>query len=87
MLKMKVPPNELLKTKGQKNAPNKLLKISKLSNFPNYFIIHKELAAIFTLIPYADGPIRGNAVVRMVPGGECARPMEASSGPTIKSAH
>jgi hypothetical protein len=44
-------------------------------------MIQKELATIFTLMLHVDGPIRGKAVVRLVPGGECACPMEASSGP------
>jgi hypothetical protein len=47
--KMKIAPNELLKTKGQKSAPNEFMKISELSRFRYYFMIHKELAAVSTL--------------------------------------
>jgi hypothetical protein len=33
ILKMKVAPKELLKTKGQKNAPNEFMKIKELAIF------------------------------------------------------
>ena len=47
MLKMKVAPQSLLKTKGQKSAPQSLLKTSWLRCFPYDSMIWKELAVIF----------------------------------------
>ncbi len=42
MLKMKIAPNGLLKTKGQKSAPNELMKINKLPRFLDDLLKGKE---------------------------------------------
>jgi hypothetical protein len=45
LLKMKVAPNELLKTKGQKSAPNEYMKIKELSSFRDELLKTHELGA------------------------------------------
>ena len=57
MLKIKVAPDELLKTKGGESALDGLMKTKKLTEFPNDCMIGKELASIFT-IPQRANPAR-----------------------------
>jgi hypothetical protein len=44
MLKMKIAPQSLLKTKGQKSAPQELMKINKLTSFHDELMKGKEIA-------------------------------------------
>ena len=46
MLNMKVAPNDLLKTKGQKKCSNELMKIKKLPNIRGDLLKGKELDTI-----------------------------------------
>ena len=43
MLKMKVAPNELLKTKGQKSAPTEFMKIKELTHFYDELLKIKDI--------------------------------------------
>jgi hypothetical protein len=46
MLKMKISPQSLLKTKGQKSAPQSFMKTSELSYFRHELLKEKEIGLV-----------------------------------------